>query len=40
MTYSKVMSVQDIEQCFPWEREIYYNQHKAKLEEEKNNGRK
>jgi len=29
------MTIQEIEDCLPWEREIYFNQHKAKIEESK-----
>jgi hypothetical protein len=32
---SNVLSVTEVENCIPWEREIYFNQHKSKLEEEK-----
>jgi hypothetical protein len=29
------MSIQEIENSIPWEREIYFNQHKTKIEESK-----
>lgn len=34
LSSSNVMSISEIENCIPWEREIYFNQHKNKLEEE------
>jgi len=31
-----VLSVEDIENMFPWERDVYFNQYKNKLEEKRN----
>jgi len=32
---NKVMTIQEIEESIPWERDIYFNQHKTKIEESK-----
>jgi len=36
---NKILSVDELENMFPWERDIYFNQYKNKLEEDAENAR-
>jgi len=36
LSSNSVLSVEDIENMFPWERDVYFNQYKNKLEEKRN----
>jgi hypothetical protein len=35
LSSNNVISISDVENVFPWERDVYFNQYKNKLEEQK-----